>query len=319
MPTRPRFPFAAVLDHNGLHVTFADIPPAAFVDSFSHETLARHPHSLKSQTTFPPADLARYANSVSGCPPAGLVMHTARVGSTLQVRLLRCIPGLTVYSEPPALNDLLMPPFNQDRPTLIGALRLVTNLMARHAGTNFLLKLRSWNTLFADLLIEAFPTTPWVFAVRDPVEVGVSVLRSPPTWLRLRNSANNPFRQFLNHHAAATPETYIALMFAAFCNSVAALEPANGLLVEYKHLPEAVWELVCPHLGFSPTALAISQMKAVSLFDAKCPFGTERLFKPDAAQKQNAASVVLQVAAAQIARPALRRLQEVLDPKALSC
>lgn len=314
-----QFPVAACLNASGLDVTLSAVPPSAFVDAFSHETLGRHPEARKTGISYSHAALNEFGRPGTGFTPAGIIMHTARAGSTLQVRLLRCKAGLEVCSEPSALNDLLMPPIRGNRTTRVAALRCVVNLIGLHAGTSFVLKLRSWNSLFADLIVEAFPDTPWVFSVRNPVEVGVSVEQRPPTWMRSRLRPDNPFLQYAQAQGdVTTAENYFASIFAAFCASLTAVEHRNGILVDYERLPVAVWKDVCSHFRLNVTWDEIAQMQAVSLVDAKCVLGDEHLFAPDSEQKQLVASLALRIAAKDIACPALSRLEEAFDFKNLA-
>ena len=311
MPVNCDFPIAATLSADALHVTFAAIPPCEFGDAFSHETIARHNQVPVTRISYPRESLERYREKNSALSPVGIIMHTARVGSTLQVRLLRCIRGLSVYSEPPVLNDLLMPPWGWKRLDMIAALRFVIDLIGRHAEADFVIKLRSWNSLFADAIIEALPNTPWVFGVRHPSEIGVSVQRRPPTWMRARLAPDNPFVHFAQACGdVSTEEDYFASMLAAFYASVGGLNDDNGMLLDYDQLPAAVWEDVCPHFRLSVTRNEIANMQAASLFDAKCAIGEQRVFVPDSNQKRAAASLALRRATEAFALPALRRLQE---------
>jgi hypothetical protein len=195
----------------------------------------------------------------------------------------------------------------------------VVALIGRHAGTDFVLKLRSWNTLFADVVSEAFPDTPWVFGVRNPVEVGVSIERRPPTWMRARQSPTNPFLPYARLHGNVdTAETYFASMLAAFYGSVDAIQLERGLLIDYPELPDAVWGRVCPHFRLTLQPEACVRMQAASLLYAKSAFGEVREFVPDAHAKRAAASARLCEAAGAIAEPALQRLRDRFCATAMS-
>ena len=104
-------------------------------------------------------------------------------GSTLISQSLKHLDNLVVYAEPQPVNEILVPPHRWPRADLVAALRTLGDAFARHAGRPYVLKLSSWNTLFCDIITEAFPETNWVLNLRDPVEVGVSLQRQPPGWL----------------------------------------------------------------------------------------------------------------------------------------
>ena len=116
--------------------------------------------------------------------PVGIIFHVARCGSTLISQSLKHLDNLVVYAEPQPVNEILVPPHRWPRADLVAALRTLGDAFARHAGRPYVLKLSSWNTLFCDIVTEAFPETNWVLSLRDPVEVGVSLLRQPPGWLQ---------------------------------------------------------------------------------------------------------------------------------------
>ena len=115
--------------------------------------------------------------------PAGIIFHVARCGSTLISQSLKQLDNLAVYAEPQPVNEILVPPHEWPRADMVAAIRALGSAFARHAGGPYVLKLSSWNTLFCDIVTEAFPETNWVLCLRDPVEVGVSLLQQPPGWL----------------------------------------------------------------------------------------------------------------------------------------
>jgi hypothetical protein len=308
---QPRFPATVKRTNRGLQVGFVGIPASGFIEPFVHETLANHANVERTEVSYPWEKLTQYLGASVGTKPAGMILHAARVGSTLQIACLRCAKGLTAYSEPTVINDLLygllIPAQTRAwRAEMVAALRFVVDLIGQHAGGPFVLKLRSWNSLFAPLINEAFPRTPWLFTVRNPVEVGVSIERKPPTWMRAFTDANNPFLPFAAAHGdPSSRETYFAAMFASFCDAIGDIDKRLGHLVRYEDLPNAVWESVCPHFGIQLKPEEIDQIKSVARYDAK----RGGLFVPDTEPKQAAASAALRAAASRIAEPALVRLE----------
>ncbi len=317
------FPESAIPAADGLRVVFRGIPASDFVDPFSDATVFRHRDALRFERVFTWEDLARFGDPGVGLRPKGIVMHPARVGSTLVVACLRCVDGLVPYSEPMAINDLLTPEYPKPeawtRSFLITALRLVVDLLGRHSKGSFVLKLRSWNCLFADLICEAFPTVPWIFAVRDPLEIGVSLERKPPTWMRTRSLAVNPFLPFVRDpNAHQTTERYFASMFRSFCESIEKLAPGRGLLIRYENLPQAIWESIGPHFEIPISSTSILRIQTTALIDAKSAFGVPRVFRPDADQKRREASLILRAAVDEIALPALLKLEASLRKSKLA-
>src|SRR5262249_27649676 len=151
-----------------------------------------------------------------------------------------------VYSEPLAINEVIVPPHRASRAELVAALRSLGGFFAAHARRPYVLKLTSWNTLFCDLLAEAFPQTPWALCVRDPLAVCVSLMNQRPGWLRgdfgeLFTGLVDPARQ------SASDEERVARVYAGFCEAIGRLDAARGLLVPYETLPAAVWNHLAPH------------------------------------------------------------------------
>ena len=95
------------------------------------------------------------------------------------------LDDLVVYAEPQPVNEILLPPHRWPRPNSRPPAH-ARRAFARHARRPCVLKFSSWNTLYRDILAEAFPKTPWVLSLRDPIEVGVSLLRGRPGWLQRR-------------------------------------------------------------------------------------------------------------------------------------
>lgn len=310
-PAQPaRLPTRAVLQPSGLFVAVRDIAPAQLQDAFMIETTARS-GGRDDIIEIPDSELGRLQ---PGGAPAGLIFHVARCGSTLVAQLLKQHANLVVYSEPQPINEILVPPHRQDRARIVAALRSLAGLFARHAGRPFVIKLSSWNTLFCDLMTEAFPGTPWVLCVRDPLEVAVSLQRERPGWLRDSVGAANPFVAVVDPaRASRSAEDYLARVFAAFCTAACRLDPSRGRLVAYEHLPAAVWDAVAPHFGLVVDPPALKRMGDAARVDAKSPVSKPAAFTPDEATKRAAASPELRRAIDSIARPAFERLL-ALDP-----
>ena len=225
--------------------------------------------------------------------PAGIIFHVARCGSTLIANTLKQLASLADYSEPPAINDILFPPQRWARSEIIAALRVVVGFLRRHAGRPVVLKFRSWNTLFSSLILEAFLSTPWAFVVRDPVEVGVSVLRKPPTWLRAFSESDNPFLRFVKGPVSSAEE-YTAKMFGAFCDAIAHANPARGIVLDYRDLPAAICDTLPPHFGILPTRWEQQRIVTAARTYSNSSLRHRQIFIRDSLTKQRTASVVRQ-------------------------
>ena len=169
-------PARAALHPTGLYFSLREIRPAELQDPFMQETIARLP-ARESVVQVAREDVGK---GTAGTGPAGLVFHVARCGSTLVSQLLKQHVGVVVYAEPLPVNEILLPPHKWPRAEMVAALRSLGAAFSRHARKPYVLKLTSWNTLFCDVVAEAFPATPWILCLRDPAEVAVSLLGSRP-------------------------------------------------------------------------------------------------------------------------------------------
>lgn len=300
-----RLPVRAALRPDGLYLALRDIRPEELQDAFMQETVAR----VAAAETVVHIAREDIGKADADTAPAGLVFHVARCGSTLISQLLKQAGSLVVYAEPLPVNEILVPPHAWPRQDLVAALRSLGDALARHAGGPYVLKLSSWNTFFCDIVAEAFPATPWVLSIRDPVEVGVSILAQRPGWLRDSLGPGGQFSAFVDpQDASRSPEEFVARLYGAFCEAAARLDARRGKLVAYETLPAAVWEVVAPHFSLPIGVRQRSSMAEAARTHAKSPLGKAAPFIRDDAAKQAAASAQLRQAIDSFARPPLERL-----------
>lgn len=298
-------PARAALHPTGLYFALRDIRAAELQDPFMQETIARVA-ARESVVQIAREDVGKGA---AGTAPAGIVFHVSRCGSTLVSQLLKQHVGLVVYAEPLPVNEILLPPHKWPRAEVIGALRSLGAAFARHARKPYVLKLTSWNTLFCDVVAEAFPDSPWVLCLRDPVEVGVSLLRQPAGWIWDGGEPAAPFRKLVDPGGGAqSREAYFARLYAAFCEAACRLDPARGRLVDYPTLPAAVWETVAPHFSLTVDKAVRGHMQGAAAMNSKAPAGRPEKFSADGSAKRAAASAALRQAIDDLSRPALLRL-----------
>jgi hypothetical protein len=304
-------PVRAALHPTGLYFALRQIDPEELQDAFMQETITRIP-APETIVHITKDDIGKAASDTA---PAGLIFHVARCGSTLISQLLKKHDNLVVYAEPLPVNEILLPPHKWPRHELVAALRSLGVALARHARKPYVLKFSSWNTLFCDILAEAFPDSPWVLSLRDPVEVGVSLLSQPPGWLRDSKGPTSQFSRFVDPDGTSrSPEDYVARLYGAFCQATARLDPRRGKLVPYEALPAAVWEIVAPHFSLSIDDQQRQRMAKAARTYVKAPLGKAMEFARDDAMKQAAASAGLRQAVDSFARPQLGHLGRLHAP-----
>ena len=304
-----KYPARGIRRDGGLEVEFRPIRPGDFFeDSFTHRTVRRVRGSWTRE--FLPTPTVSLTTAAPERAPVGIIFHVGRCGSTLVCELLKCVRGLTVYSEPYIVDDVLAPPNEWKPDQIIAGLRLVAALYYAHADGPYVWKLRGANTLFCDRIIRAFPETPWIFCVRDPLEVAVSDSKDPPYWLRPFGNPINPFLSYFtdNPQEDLSREVYIARAFAGFCRAISKTDWTRGQLVKYEQLPDAVWSTIGPHFGLSIDRFEREAMAERALFYSKAKRGERIAFNPDVSRKWSTASDELKSAVDLYARPALADL-----------
>jgi hypothetical protein len=301
-------PARAALHPDGLYLSLRELAPAELKDAFMAQTLAR----IAARERIIQVAREDLGKGTANTEPAGLVFHVARCGSTLISQLLKQLDGLVVYSEPLPVTEILLPPHTWSRVELVGALRSLAAAFADHAQKAYVFKFTSWNTLFCDILAEAFPRSPWVLSLRDPVEVAVSLLERPPGWVWESSGPNGHFSACVDPGCVSTSrEEYVALLYGAFCTAISRLEASRGKLVPYASLPAAVWETVAPHFSLSVGAEERRAMTEAARTNAKAPLGEAAMFTSDSAAKQATASAELRRAIDRFARPRLAELERL--------
>lgn len=301
-------PARAAFNAEGLHLALLDISPVELRDPFLHDTVQRLP-ATPVVVQVSPVELARTPSSFE---PSGLIFHVARCGSTLVSQSLKQHAGVVVYSEPLAFNELLLAPSVSSRAYRVAALRSLGAHFSRHAGRPYILKLSSWNTLFGDLITEAFPHAPWALCLRDPLEVCVSLLQSQPSWLRSDRAAL--FCAVAELGSPALPaEERAARFFAAFCAAARRLDPARGMLLAYESLPDAIWCRLAPHFRLLMAETTRRDMAiAARVYSKSRPGQVSGEFAPDGERKRASASAALRQAVDLIARRPYDQLRSTI-------
>ena len=106
--------------------------------------------------------------------PTGFVFHESRVGSTLVANSLQSMnPAMNrVYSESDPINTAL----KTDNPQLFRDVVYLMGLTNSPDEVNLFFKVSSIGSKKINVMREAFPTVPWIFVYREPVQTMMSHL-----------------------------------------------------------------------------------------------------------------------------------------------
>jgi hypothetical protein len=247
----------------------------------------------------PIARLSEWLAVHPGLAPSGFIFHMSRCGSTLVSQMLAAVAHNIVISEASPIDAVVQA--RHARPDLtVGqhALWLASMVGAlghkRSGGERHLfVKLDSWHTLALPLFRRAFPSVPWIFLYRDPVEVLVSQVRQRGIQT-VPGLIGADVLGIEAGYAPHQPEDYCARVLATVCEPVAGqYREGRALLVNYRELPAAVETRILPHFQVKPDDGDRGAMAAAARQDAKTP-GMQ--FSPDAERKQQAATPTIRSA-----------------------
>ena len=201
-----------------------------------------------------------------GPPPAGLIFHMSRCGSTLISRCLATLSRMKIIAEAPPIDDILRSGASEaNRADWLRRL-------AGAYGPGCVVKFDSWHIHDLPLIHRAFPETPWIFVHRDPVEVLVSQLRQPGL-------------QMMERSGLSGPDAGVRVLRGFLTAAVAARDIPHGLLVNYQELPGAIGGRIAAHFGIRLTEQEEAGIREAAQLDAKNPYAS---FVPDSVGKQEA-------------------------------
>ena len=262
---------------------------------FDHaiENCFRDPYCLLFRRETPVDALADLA--IPAAEPSGFIFHMSRCGSTLLAQMLATLPYGNVVSEASLIDALLRAPVpEQQRITWLRGIVMALGRPPRTSGQPYFVKFAGWNTLFLPLIQRAFPTVPWVFLYREPVEVLVSLARNPG---RLVPGAMDSAVLGLEPATvSAIPiEEYHARVLKRICDmAIQSRRSGSSLFINYRELPDSAWTLLPDFYGFACSDVELDAMRERARFGGKDPGA---LFQTDSPEKQTVATTAQRDAA----------------------
>ncbi|GAA0279943.1 hypothetical protein GCM10009127_21320 [Alteraurantiacibacter aestuarii] len=179
--------------------------------------------------------------------PSGLLFHISRCGSTLTAKALARSPRHVVINQGGPLQRgfwaTITRDFTQEAEPSAENLHAFRNLVLamtrrrRPEQTHAFIKFISWNTLYMDFVMQAFPQVPAMFLYRNPVEVIASVLRetSAVLWAKGRRQAGFLTGLDWQSTAAMDDVSYLSRCFARYLE-LAEQAPGDVTHVNYTNI-----------------------------------------------------------------------------------
>ncbi len=242
-------------------------------------------------------------------PPAGLIFHMSRCGSTLMAQMLAALPGHQVSSEPEPLDAVLRWSMQEGiaPETATSTIRAIVSALGRHRGGDrkaHFIKLEVWHGLFLPQLRCAFPATNWIYLHRDPAEVLVSLAAQPS--MHVLPGAFSPALLAVDPASLAGPDDHTAMVLSRFGTAIIDhWDLGGGMVIDYPDIPTAATDTIAAHFGLKLSELDVSLMRSVATRDAKSP-GTR--FSSDSIAKQAAAHEAIRLAAGRWLAPLRNKL-----------
>jgi hypothetical protein len=200
--------------------------------------------------------------------PSAFIFHTSRCGSTLLTQLLVTLSRCIVMSEPPIVDAFLRR--HQTEPEAsggsVGLRQLILALGQQRSPeeTHFFIKLDSWHIQFLPILRAAFPDTPCWFLYREPEAILASHQRQRGPQMvpgMVATLATGTLE-------AGDLDGYCAKILAGFFE--AALANVGHLqLINYRQLPDILWQDLLPRQGLDCTSEELARMRQRAGFNAK--------------------------------------------------
>jgi hypothetical protein len=224
-----------------------------FLEPFFDQTVSRlvsRPFNRVFRRQTDVGVLQDWAARRPGLQPDGFIFHMSRCGSTLVAQMLAARSDSIVLSEPAPFDAMLRPPATIPQEQHIRWLRALVSAMGQpRIGTerHFFIKLDCWHILDLSLIRHAFPSVPWIFLYREPRQVMASHLRQ--RGVQTVPALVDPLLFGIEPHVALTMPgaEYCARVLGRLC--AAAAGAPGGRLVNYRQLPDAVFETILPWFG----------------------------------------------------------------------
>lgn len=313
-------PIDVVIAENQPAIEWMDLDGVDFREPFFDETLARVDSGEKRGRVVTGIDgVLQFEKICEGLSPSGFIFHSSRCGSTVLANACRALKRSIVIAEAPAIDKIITRLFT-DAPSgsakellyLVLLRAIVTALGQRLKGDecHYFIKLACTSTLQIRRIRSVWPSVPFVFLYRNPVEVMVSNLRSIPEWMRAEvNPATAAAIVGVDEDEVTSlgAEEYCARSLAKFFAAVDSNFDARVKLLNYEQLSFDSLIGILNFFGIEPTPDEADAIKKVSRIYSK-DLTNIRAFEDDSSLKRSAASQELSLAAERWAQSSYERL-----------
>ena len=272
-----------------------------FSEPFFHQTIQRVRAEGTSQELLTEFDLLLRAEKVfDSVEPSGFIFHSSRCGSTLLSNACRAMQGSIVISEAPVLDKIASRFFTDaDTETRLLLYKLFLKGAVRALGQRrfgderrLFIKFACSTTLHMRHIRSIWPSVPFVFLYRDPVEIIVSNLQTIPEWMCFESNpataaAIAGVETFQLSEMSA--EEFCARSLGRYFEEVAKYSDASTLSINYSQLNLNSLISAVRFFGVDPSADEIDAIRTTSGLYSK-DSTQSHVFKADSELKRASAS-----------------------------
>jgi hypothetical protein len=248
-----------------------------------------------------------------GRPPNGFIFHVSRCGSTAVANALRSSGRFRVISEAQPLNTLLLSPIVREHPNAALLLRNAAMLLGNRISREpkpYVVKFTSWNLFQIEHIHSIWPSVPWIFLYRQPVEVAASILESPVGWMTGHKSPERcrDFGIDIVNPASLSREEYVAKVLALFARKATSALGIGATVVSYDSISTPVVAEISRNFGEELSVLELRNIQRSLGLQSK-----DREQRNPFIQHRRQPSIAMSAAVDQWARSYFECLRETLE------
>ncbi len=228
--------------------------------------------------------------------PSGFIFHMGRCGSTLLAKALARSRSNLIFSEA-APHNMIWPYLGGQQLAAIeksdANLNLYRNLilaMGRRrlpAHRYHFIKFTSFDVLFLDFILTAFPTVSVIFLYREPAEVLVSLLAREASWVRYKDAAWGRFIAGTDTFTTSDTLTFFSNALRNFMSTALESKAQGVYYLNYSQLTADNLPTILTVFDVDYSDAELTQMQSQFGRYSKADFSTVP-FVADKSQKQRA-------------------------------
>lgn len=245
--------------------TVSNLTAPFFADQFLQQTAAERQLYLRPLHDSP--------SLYSGFPDlslSALVFHSSRCGSTLLMQMLATDPRFLALSEPPLLDVALSACYHKKITPIEFTHAVQALCLRRQPGQQYpVIKTDCWHLPQLPLLHTLYPTCPKLFLFREPAEVLASHARQTGPQM-IAGMLDLALLGLAGREGEWNSHSWRDFLLCHLYELAASYHLAYGLrLVNYRELPQALWQSLLPEWQISCNASQLAAMQQRSQRHAK--------------------------------------------------